>query len=50
MKITEAVFASHGWSINTPVKDLPEEAIDYLLYAPKDEKVVVKYRHERGEN
>ena len=28
----------------------PEEAIDYLLYAPKDEKVVVRYRHERGEN
>ena len=50
MKITEAVFASRGWSINTPVKDLPEEAIDYLLYAPKDEKVVVNYRHERGEN
>jgi excinuclease ABC subunit A len=50
MKITEAVFASRGWSINTPVRDLPQEAIDYLLYAPKDEKVVVKYRHERGEN
>ncbi|HKF85963.1 MAG TPA: excinuclease ABC subunit UvrA, partial [Candidatus Limnocylindrales bacterium] len=50
MKITEAVFASRGWSINTPVKDLPQEAVDYLLYAPKDEKVVVKYRHERGEN
>ena len=50
MKITDAVFASHGWSINTPVKDLPEEAIEYLLYAPKDEKVVVRYRHERGEN
>ena len=50
MKITDAVFASHGWSINTPVADLPQEAIDYLLYAPKDEKVVVRYRHERGEN
>ena len=50
MKITEAVFASRGWSINTPVKDLPDEAIEFLLYAPKDEKVVVKYRHERGEN
>ena len=50
MKITEAVFASRGWSIDTPVKDLPDEAIEFLLYAPKDEKVVVKYRHERGEN
>ena len=27
-----------------------DEAIEYLLYAPKDEKVVVRYRHERGEN
>ncbi len=50
MKITEAVFASRGWSIATPVRDLPDEAIQFLLYAPKDEKVVVRYRHERGEN
>ncbi len=50
MKITDAIFTSRGWSIATPVKDLPEEAVQYLLYAPKDEKVVVKYRHERGEN
>ena len=33
-----------------PIRDLPAEAIDYLLYAAKDEKVVVRYRHERGEN
>ena len=50
MKITEAVFASHGWDIRTPVRDLPPEALDYLLYAPRDEKIVVRYRHERGEN
>ena len=50
MKITEAIFASRGWRIDVPVKNLPDEAIEYLLYAPKDEKVVVRYRHERGEN
>ncbi|MCJ7711528.1 MAG: excinuclease ABC subunit UvrA, partial [Chloroflexi bacterium] len=50
MKITEAVFASRGWRIDVPVSDLPPEAIELLLYAPKDEKVVVRYRHERGEN
>src|SRR4051794_36556351 len=50
MKITDAIFTSRGWSIATPVKDLPDEAVQYLLYAPKDEKVVVRYRHERGEN
>jgi excinuclease ABC subunit A len=50
MKITDAVFKSHGWSIDVPVEDLPSEAVDYLLHAPRDEKVVVRYRHERGEN
>ena len=33
-----------------PIRDLPPEAVDYLLYAKKDEKVIVRYRHERGEN
>src|SRR4051794_24333194 len=50
MKITEAIFASHGWDVRAPVRDLPKEAVEYLLRAPKDEKVVVRYRHERGEN
>ena len=50
MRITEAVFAARGWRIDVPVKDLPPEAIEFLLYAPRDEKVVVRYRHERGEN
>ncbi|HEY7737207.1 MAG TPA: excinuclease ABC subunit UvrA [Candidatus Limnocylindrales bacterium] len=50
LKITEAVFTAHGWNPGTPLRDLPEEAVDYLLYAAKDEQVVVRYRHERGEN
>ena len=50
LKTTEAVFKAHGWDIRTPIRDLPPEAIDHLLYAKKDEKVVVKYRHARGEN
>src|ERR671937_2936266 len=50
MKIIEAVFESHGWDVKTPVRNLPAEAIDYLLHAAKDEKVVIRYRHERGEN
>ncbi len=49
-KIVEAVCRRHGWSVDKPVRDLPKEAIDYLLYAPKDEKVIVRYKHERGEN
>ena len=50
LKITEAVFAAHGWDHKTPVRDLPPEALQHLLYAKKDEKVVIRYKHERGEN
>jgi excinuclease ABC subunit A len=50
LKITEAVFAAHGWDSKAAIQDLPDEAVDYLLRAAKDEKVVVRYRHERGEN
>src|SRR5262245_9767621 len=50
LKIVEAVFKSHGWDPKAAVRDLPPEAIDYILRASKDEKVVVRYKHERGEN
>ena len=50
LKILEAICAAHGWAYEAPVKDLPQDAIDYVLYAKKTEKVVVRYRHERGEN
>ena len=41
---------AHGWDPTIPVRDLPPEALDYLLNAPKGEQVVIGYRHERGEN
>jgi len=50
LKILEAISRSHGWDYRAPVRDLPPEAIEYLLHASKDEKVVVRYRHARGEN
>jgi excinuclease ABC subunit A len=50
LKITEAIFREHGWDPAVPIRDLPPEALQYLLYAAKDEQVVVRYRHERGEN
>ncbi|HYL41454.1 MAG TPA: excinuclease ABC subunit UvrA, partial [Candidatus Binatus sp.] len=50
MKITEAIFNEHGWDPAAPIRDLPPEALDYLLHAAKDEQVVIRYRHERGEN
>jgi excinuclease ABC subunit A len=50
LKISEAVFREHGWDPSAPIRDLPEEAIQHLLYSKKDEKVVIRYTHERGEN
>src|SRR4029078_10175190 len=51
MKILEAVCEAHGWDFRAPVKDLPKDALDYLLYAKRDqERVLVRYRHERGES
>ena len=51
MKIIEAVCKAHGWDFKAPVRKLPKEALDYLLYAKKDqERVLVRYRHERGES
>ncbi len=51
MKILEAICEAHGWDFKAPVRKLPKEALDYLLYAKKDqERVLVRYRHERGES
>jgi excinuclease ABC subunit A len=49
-KIIEAVCREHGWSYDAPVKTLPPEALDYILWSGRGEKVVIGYRHERGEN
>ncbi len=50
LKILEAICRAHGWDFKAPIRDLPPEAIEYLLHASKDEKVVVRYKHSRGEN
>src|SRR5688572_7240388 len=50
LKITEAIFKAHGWDPKAALRDLPKEAVEYLLHAPKGETVVVRYKHERGEN
>ena len=49
-RIVEAIAKSHGWRTDVPVSKLPPEALQYLLYAPRDERVVIGYRHARGEN
>jgi len=49
-KIIEAVCNEHGWDFNAPLKDLPPEALDYILFSGRGERVIIGYRHERGEN
>jgi excinuclease ABC subunit A len=49
-KIVEAVFKQHRWDYYAPLRDLPSEALDHLLFADRGERVVIGYRHERGEN
>ncbi len=50
LKILEAVAAEHGWDFRSPVRDLPTAAIEHLLYANGEERVVIRYQHERGDN
>ena len=50
LKTTKAIMDAHGWDYRAPVADLPPEALDYLLFARKSEKVEVRYKHDRGEN
>ncbi len=51
LKIIEAVCAVHGWDYSLPVGKLPHEALDHILHAKRDqERVLVSYRHERGES
>jgi excinuclease ABC subunit A len=49
-KIVEAICREHGWDYFAPVKKLPKDALDYILFASRGERVVIGYRHERGEN
>ena len=50
LRILEALCERHGWDFHAPVKDLPPEALQFVLYVPRGEQVVIGYRHERGEN
>ena len=51
LKILEAVFAVPRLVVRRAGRaTCRRRRSSYLLYAPKDEKVVIRYRHERGEN
>ncbi|MEO7117704.1 MAG: excinuclease ABC subunit UvrA, partial [Candidatus Limnocylindrales bacterium] len=44
-KIVESVAKSRGFNVDVPVAKLPPEDLDYLLRAPRGERIAVKYTH-----
>ena len=44
----EALAEKYRFSLDTPVKDLPEEILDIILYGTKGEKITVHRRNEYG--
>lgn len=46
--IVEALSKHYGFSLDTPVKDLPAKVADILLYGTKGEKIKVSYTRDYG--
>jgi len=44
----EALAESYHFSLDTPVRDLPKEALDVILYGTHGEKIKVNYQRETG--
>ncbi|MBA2569704.1 MAG: excinuclease ABC subunit UvrA [Chloroflexi bacterium] len=44
-RVVEGVAKSRGFRTDVPVRDLPREHLDYLMNAPRGEKVRITYRH-----
>ncbi len=44
----EALAKKYHFKLTTPIKDLPPEIIDVLLYGTKGEKLTLRYERERG--
>jgi len=48
-RVVEGIAKSRGFRIDVPVKDLPQEHLDYLLRAKKGERVRINYRQNGRE-
>ncbi len=44
----DGLAAHYGFSLDTPVKDLPKEALDVILYGTRGEKIKMTYTREYG--
>ncbi len=45
----EALAGHYGFSLDTPVKDLPEDVVDILLFGTKGEKIRIQYARADGQ-
>ncbi len=43
-----AIAKHYGFSMDTPVDELPEEGLDAILYGTKNMKLKIEYKSERG--
>lgn len=44
----EALASHYGFSMDTPIKDLPPKILDMILYGTKGEKITIHYEREYG--
>ncbi len=44
----EGLAAHYGFSLDTPIRDLPDTAVQVLLYGTGDEKIPMQYTREYG--
>jgi excinuclease ABC subunit A len=44
-RVVEGIAQQRGFRTDVPVRELPQEQLDYLLNTPRGEKVRISYRH-----
>ena len=48
VSLLESISSAHGFSAKIPVKDLPQESLDLILYGNGTKKVTIRHRTHRG--
>jgi len=48
VSLLESIASAHGFSATVPVKDLPQESLDLILYGNGTKKVTIRHRTHRG--
>ncbi|MBO55754.1 MAG: excinuclease ABC subunit A, partial [Dehalococcoidia bacterium] len=49
LSMVESVATSHGFSANTPVKDLEDSSVDLILNGDSEKKITMKHKTRRGQ-